>query len=105
MALKSQDKPYKLFFNVGKEETNWYMGEGGGVTCPGRFISPPPRFFMLILFSSPSIVQPNYKIKVDLKSQDKSNKLVFNDRKNENNWYMGESNLSRAVYLVPHPGF
>ena len=76
----------------------------GGNLSRAVYLAPHPGFDV-DFFSSPSFVQPKYKIKMDLKSQDKSYKLVFNVRKIEKigTWVGG--NLSRAVYLAPHPGF
>ena len=89
VALKSQDKPYKLVFNVRKIEKNgtWV---GGNLSRAVYLTTPPPRFFMFF-FSSPSFEPPWYKIKLDLKSQDESYKLSFNVGKEETtcNWYKG----------------
>ena len=54
------------------------MVQGWGVSCPGRFISPPTQVFDVDFFSSPSFVQPKYKKGLALYSQDKPYKLVFN---------------------------
>ena len=60
---------------------------------------------MLNFFSSPSFVQPKYKIKMDLKSQDKSYKLVFNVRKIEKNWYLGGGQPVQGGLSHPPPWF
>ena len=60
---------------------------------------------MLIFISSPSFVQPKYKIKMDLKSQDKSYKLVFNVRKTEKNWYLGGGQPVQGGLSRPPPRF
>ena len=62
LALYSQDKPCKLVFNVGKEETNWYMG-GGKLSRAVYLVPPTPtptptQVFDVDLFSSPSLEQP-----------------------------------------------
>ena len=61
----------------------------GGKLSRAVYLAPPPRFLMLIFFSSPSLEQPYHKIVVALKSQDKPYKLVFNVGKEKTNWYVG----------------
>ena len=105
MDLKSQDESYKLFSMSEKKKLHVIGTRVGGNLSRAVYLAPHPGFLMLIFFSSPSFVQPKYKIKMDLKLQDKSYKLVFSVRKIETigTWVGG--NLSRAVYLAPHPGF
>ena len=58
-----------------------------------------------LVFSSLSFVQPKYKIKMDLKSQDKSYKLVFSVRKIEKNWYLGGGQPVQGGLSRPPPRF
>ena len=78
---------------------------GGGKLSRAVYLAPPPQVFDVDFFSSPSFVQPKYKIKVGVKSQDKSYKLVFNVRKIEKNWYLGGGQPVQGGLSRPHPGF
>ena len=77
----------------------------GGNLSRAVYLAPPPRFLMLIFFSSLSFVQPKYKIKMDLKSQDKSYKLVFSVRKIEKNCYLGGGQPVQGGISRPPPRF
>ena len=66
---------------------------------------PPTQVYDVDFFSSPSFVQPKYKIKMDLKSQDKSYKLVFNVRKIEKIWYLGGGQPVQGGLSRPPPRF
>ena len=66
---------------------------------------PPPRFLMLIFFSSPSFEPPSYKIILDLNHKiSPINLFSVSEKKKLNGTGVG-GKLSRAVYLAPHPGF
>ena len=66
---------------------------------------PPPRFLMLIFFSSPSFEPPSYNIILDLNHKiSPINLFSLSEKKKLNGTGVG-GKLSRAVYLAPHPGF
>ena len=77
----------------------------GGNLTRAVYLAPHPGFLMLIFFSSLSFVQPKYKIKMDLKSQDKSYKLVFSVRKIDKNWYLGGGQPVQGGLSRPPPRF
>ena len=74
-----------------------------GTRVGGNLSRAVAEVFDVDFFSSPSFVQPKYIIKMDLKSQDKSYKLVFNVRKIEKNWYLGGGQPIQGGLSRPPP--
>ena len=73
------------------------IGTRVGVTCPGRFILPPTRFFDVDFFSSLSLEQPSYKIILDLNHKISPINLFSVSEKKKLIGTVVGGNLSRAV--------